>query len=112
MMRALPMSKSATLLVSKMTTISLRLTGRLRSEISILRSARPTPRVFASKRSTWSMLDFSDSEQFRADRQIGRFDGIEVNTHSDFVFFGGESDHTTAGRKVIRITYGEDASAS
>jgi hypothetical protein len=58
------------------------------------------------------MLDFGDSEQFRADRQIGRFDGIQVNTHSDFVSFGGESDHTTARRKVIRISYGEDAPAS
>src|SRR5581483_1222243 len=103
MMSTLPMSNTATLLVSKTTTVSLRLIGRSRSETKNFIRLR-------ALRSTWtsSPLHVGDAQQFRTYRKSGGFHGLKINPDPDFIFLIQQAHHAAARAKIFRVTDGEN----
>src|SRR5204863_8964892 len=87
------MRKRAKLLVSTMTSISFRWIGVSRRKTAI------------------SAGDLGDAEQLGADRQIRGPKRGRVDSQTDPVLFGGESDHSPAIEEIFGFTHGENVLA-
>src|SRR3954464_1038012 len=90
-MRALTVRKSAKLLVSRMTRVSLRWIGVSRSRIS-------------------SAPDFRHAQEFRTDFQIRGAQRVRIYEQPHAVMIGHERDHAAAFDKAFGFAHRDDVS--